>query len=104
MEKKYVLRVRQNFKTEYENEFFLIEDEFIALQKKRDDYPTGKRLVPVFGTDMSNQLIWEKECDTMEECFQVIETLHSHPEHLELVKKQAHCLGDYYIEILKFFP
>ena len=60
------MRIIQNYDITKENEFWLLEKKFVELEKRRTDFPKGRRLKPISGSLPTNTLVWEGDFPSME--------------------------------------
>jgi hypothetical protein len=76
-----------------------LEAEFCAMERRRSDWPHGKRRTPYSGREPVNTLIWECECRTLDEVQQALSQMATDAEHEELFRQQAPYMLDAYTEI-----
>ena len=76
-----------------------LEAEFCAMERRRADWPQGKRRHPYSGREPVNTLIWECEFRSLEEVQQTLTRMSADPEHEELFRQQVPYMLDAYTEI-----
>jgi hypothetical protein len=84
----YVLRFVQHFRPADEAGFMALEAKFAALERRRADFPKGRRLKPYAGRESSHTLIWECEFPSLDAAQRGLDHLASSPDHARLLKKQ----------------
>jgi hypothetical protein len=88
----YVLRFVQEYAVAERERFMELEARFAEMERRRDDWPTGRRLQVHAGADPTNALIWECAFDTLAELHAALERIEADPEHDELFAQQAPCI------------
>lgn|GEM_PF-2296210 len=58
------MRILQQFDVRHEADFMELERKFAELERRRPDYPKGRRLQPISATMPCNTFIWECEFPT----------------------------------------
>ena len=95
------MRIMQQFDPTKESEFMDLEKKFAELEKKRPDYPKGKRMQPISAAEPCNTLIWQCEFEDMESAYKVLDFFNGDAAHEELFEKQAPFFKQVKIEFYK---
>lgn len=96
------MRMVWQFDITQETRFMELEKKFVALEVNRPDYPKGgKRLQPISGPLPSNAITWEKEFDSLEEAYAMVEFFKGDAEHEKLAELQRPLFHDMRIEFYK---
>jgi len=95
----YVLRFVQKYRPADKDAFMELEAKFAALEKRRADFPKGRRCQPYAGREAVNTLIWECEFPTLEDAQEALALLENDPEHEKLYRRQVPYFADAYTEI-----
>jgi len=95
----YKLRFVQRIDQARKDEFLVIENQFIQLERDNPQMPQGTRYLPISGREPSNTLIWECRFDTLEELTAQLQALNADPGHEELLRRQIPFMQDSYTEI-----
>jgi hypothetical protein len=88
----YVLRFVQEYAVGERERFMELEARFAEMERRREDFPTGRRLQPYAGAEPTNALIWECGFDTLGELHAALERIEADPEHADLFAQQAPCI------------
>ena len=88
----FVLRFVQEYAVAERERFMALEARFAEMERRRDDWPTGRRLEVHAGPDPTNALIWEAEFATLAELNAALERIEADPEHADLFAQQAPCI------------
>ncbi len=83
-----VMRIVQQYDIRREKLWMDLERKFAALEKKRKDFPKGRRLKPISGPYACNTLIWECEFDSLDEAKRTLDFFAGDAAHESLLKKQ----------------
>jgi hypothetical protein len=83
------MRIIQQFDPSHETEFMELERQFAELEKRRPDYPNGRRLQPISGAEACHTLIWESEFPDLEVARAALRLFEGDAEHDALAKKQS---------------
>ena len=83
-----VMRIVQQYDIRREKQWMDLEKKFAALEKKRPDFPKGRRLKPISGPYACNTLIWECEFPSLDAAKQVLDFFAGDAGHEALLKKQ----------------
>ena len=94
----YKLRLIQQYQVSKEKEFWDLEMKFAELEKRRPDFPKGRRLKPVSGMLPSNTLIWECDFPTLDEAKACLSFFEGDAEHDVLFQKQSPLMQDVRVE------
>lgn len=84
-----ILRIIQQFDPAYEREFMALEKQFDALEKRRPDYPKGKRMQPISGGEPAHTLIWQYEFPDMETAYKTLNFFSGDDGHEDLFRQQV---------------
>lgn len=85
----FVLRFVQEYAVGERGRFMELEARFAAMERRRDDWPTGRRSQVHAGGEPTNALIWECVFPTLAELHAALDRIASDPEHDELFAQQA---------------
>lgn len=96
-----IMRIIQKFDTYNEQEFMALEELFEALEKKRSDYPEGKRMQPISAGEPLNSLIWQCEFPDIQTAYETLDFFSGDAEHEELFKLQSPLIKQVKIEFYK---
>ena len=61
-----LMRIVQQYDIRREKQWMDLEKKFAALEKRRPDFPKGRRLQPISGPYACNTLIWECEFPSLD--------------------------------------
>jgi len=95
----YILRILQRFHPEDRAAYMQVEAQFAAMERRRDDFPKGRRSQPCIGREPTNTLIWESEFTTQEDAHAAIRLLSADAEHEALFQQQVKYVRDAYVEV-----
>ncbi|NQU09198.1 hypothetical protein HQ590_00280 [bacterium] len=95
----YKLRFVQRYRPADRAAFMKLEAQFAAMEKRRADFPHGRRWQTYAGREPTNALIWECEFPTLTAAQQALAQLEADPEHGQLFEQQVPCFLDAYTEI-----
>ncbi len=95
----YKLRFVQRYRPADRAAFMKLEAQFVALEKRRADFPRGRRWQTYAGREPTNTLIWEAEFPTLAAAQQALALLEADPEHGKLLQQQVPYFQDAYTEI-----
>ena len=99
---KVYMRMVWEFDITQEERFMELERKFVELEMQRQDYPKGgKRLQPISGPLSCNSITWEKEFDSLEEAYAMVEFFRGDDAHENLAKLQRPLFKDMRIEFYK---
>ena len=96
-----VMRIIQQFDPAHEDEFMALEQKFDELEKKRPDYPRGKRMQPVSSVEPVNSLIWQCEFPDIETAFMALNFFNGDEGHETLYRQQVEFMKTIRIEFYK---
>jgi len=96
---RYILRFVQRYRQADREAFLRLEADFSSMEKRRPDWPQGRRRQPYAGREPVNTLIWESEFSTLADVQQALAHIASDPEHEELFRRQVPYMMDAYTEI-----
>jgi len=83
------MRILQQFDVRYEADFMALERKFAELERRRPDYPKGRRLQPISAAMPYNTFIWECEFPDLETARAALDFFHGDDEHEALFEKQV---------------
>ncbi len=96
-----IMRIIQQFDPAREGEFMTLESKFDELERKRPDFPRGKRMQPVSAAEPVNTLIWQCEFPDIETAFMALNFFSGNEEHEKLYKQQVELMKSIKIEFYK---
>lgn len=100
-----LMRIIQQFDPAHEKEFMALEKKFDELEKKRPDFPSGRRMQPVSSSFPVNSLIWQCEFPDIAAAYNTLTFFNDDHEHEKLFREQSPLMKDVKIEfynILEF--
>jgi hypothetical protein len=83
------MRIVQEFDPSHEREFMALERQFAELERRRPDYPKGRRLQPISGALPSHTLIWECEFPDLELARAALRLFEGDADHEALAAEQS---------------
>lgn len=95
------MRIVQQFDATKEKEFMELEKKFAQLERKRKDYPKGKRLQPISANEPCNTLIWQCDFPDIESAYKVLDFFSGDKDHEALLEKQLPYFRSVKIEFYK---
>ena len=95
------MRIVQQFDATKEKEFMDLEKKFAELEASRADYPKGKRLQPVSGSEPCNSLIWQCEFPDIESAYKTLDFFSGDASHEKLLAQQLPFFKQVKIEFYK---
>jgi hypothetical protein len=96
-----VMRIIQQFDPSHEQEFMALEQKFDELEKKRSDYPKGKRMQPISASEPVNTLIWQYEFPDIETAYKTLDFFSGDEGHEMLFRQQVEFMKMVKIEFYK---
>ncbi len=96
-----IMRIIQQFEPSQENEFMILEKKFDELEKKRTDFPKGKRMQPISANEPVNTLIWQYEFPDIETAYKTLDFFNGNEEHELLFRQQVVFMKNVRIEFYK---
>jgi hypothetical protein len=96
-----VMRIIQQFDPAREKEFMALEQKFDELERKRPDFPKGKRMQPVSSAEPVNTLIWQCEFPDIETAFMTLNFFEGDEGHETLYRQQVEYMKSIKIEFYK---
>jgi hypothetical protein len=96
-----VMRIIQQFDPDHEKEFMALEQKFDELEKKRPDYPRGKRMQPISAYEPVNSLIWQHEFPDIETAYKTLDFFSGDEGHETLFRQQVVFMKKVKIEFYK---
>lgn len=95
------MRIIQQFDITKENEFMDFEKKFAQLEVARPDYPKGKRMQPISGSEPCNSLIWQCEFPDMQTAYKTLDFFNGDASHEKLLEGQLPFFKQMKIEFYK---
>ena len=95
----YILRFVQSYRPENREKFMEIEAKFVQMERRRPEYPKGRRLQPFTGRLATNTIICEFTFDRLEDAEGALSMITADREHDSLLEKQLPYMKDSYTEI-----
>jgi len=95
----FVLRFVQGYRPANREKFMAVEAKFAAMEKRRTEYPKGRRLQPYTGRLATNTIICEFQFDTLREAEDALAMISADGEHDSLLAEQLPYMEDSYSEI-----
>ncbi len=96
-----VMRIIQQFDPAREDQFMDLERKFAELEKKRTDFPKGRRMQPVSGAESVNTLIWQCDFPDIETAFMALNFFNGDEAHETLYRQQVELMKSIRIEFYK---
>jgi len=96
-----MMRIVQQFDPSHEHEFMALEQKFDELEKKRLDYPKGKRMRPISANEPVNTLIWECEFTDIETAYKTLNFFSGDEGHEILFRQQVAYMKEVRVEFYK---
>jgi len=96
-----MMRIIQQFNPGYERVFMALEKQFDELEKRRPDFPRGRRMQPLSASEPGNTLIWQCEFPDIETACKTLDFFKGDAEHESLFKQQAGYMKEVRIEFYK---
>jgi mannosyltransferase OCH1-like enzyme len=96
-----IMRIIQQFDPGHEHEFMTLEKKFDELEKKRADFPKGKRMQPISADEPINTLIWQYEFPDIETAYKALDFFNGDEEHEVLFRQQVIFMTKVRIEFYK---
>ncbi len=93
------LRFVQRYRPASREKFMEIEAKFAAMERRRGEYPEGRRLEPYTGRDATNTIVCEFEFETLAEAEGALAMISADSEHDALLSEQLPYMEDSYTEI-----
>ena len=97
----FVVRFVQEYAVADRDAFMQFEARFAEMERRRDDWPTGRRLRTHAGPEPTNALVWEATFETLERAQHALSLIESDPEHAALFDQQAPSITRMRTEILE---
>lgn len=96
-----LMRIIQQFDPASEEEFMALEKKFDELEKRKKDFPSGKRMQPVSSGIPVNSLVWQCEFPDMETAYKTLSFFNDDKEHDVLFREQVRYMKEVRIEFYK---
>jgi hypothetical protein len=96
-----VMRIIQQFNPEQEQAFMALEKKFDELEKKRPDYPKGKRMQPISAHEPVNTLIWQYEFPDIDTAYRTLDFFNGDEGHEALFRQQVCYMKEIRVEFYK---
>jgi hypothetical protein len=97
----YVLRFVQEYRAGDRERFMELEARFAEMERRRPDWPHGRRLERAAGGEVTNALIWECGFASLAEVEEALRRIAADPEHEALFRHQAPFITRARTEILQ---
>lgn len=85
----FVLRFVQEYGVGDRDAFMRLEALFAEMERRRPDWPQGRRMRPYAGVEPTNALIWEATFPTLPEALTAIDRIEADEEHAALFAEQG---------------
>ena len=85
----FVVRFVQEYAVGDRDEFLRLEATFAEMERRRTDWPQGRRMQPYAGAEPTNALVWEASFPTLADALAAIERIEADDEHAALFAEQA---------------
>ena len=100
----YILRFVQRYLPAERSRFMELEAQFAELERRRPDWPKGRRSQPYAGREQTCTLVWECEFPTLAALEAALALMACDPEHERLFREAAPTMTDMYTEIYEVLP
>jgi len=97
----FVVRFVQEYAVHERDAFMELEARFAEMERRRPDWPQGRRLQPYAGADVTNALVWETTVGSLAEAESALARIEGDEEHAELFARQAPLITPARTEILE---
>ncbi len=97
----FILRFVQRYRPADRARFMELEAQTAALERRRPDFPKGRRRQPLAGREQTCSLIWECEFPSLAAVQEALALLDADPEHARLFQEQAPYMAEAYTEVLE---
>jgi hypothetical protein len=97
----FVLRFVQEYVVAERAAFLELETRFAEMERRRPDWPQGRRLQPYAGADVTNALVWETTVASLAEAEAALAQIEGDEEHAALFAQQAPFITRARTEILE---
>jgi len=95
------MRIMQTYDPAHEVEFLALEKEFAALERRRPDFPQGRRFKPVASSLCTHTLVWECEFKDLNAAHAALSCFSGDVEHEKLAEKQRPYFTEVRVEFLE---
>jgi hypothetical protein len=85
----FVLRFVQTYSVGDRDAFLELERRFAEMERRRTDWPRGRRLQPYAGAEPTNTIVWEAEFPSLAEALAALDRLAADEGHEALFREQA---------------
>jgi hypothetical protein len=85
----FVVRFVQEYAPAERGAFLQLEARFAELERRRQDWPRGRRMQPYAGAESTHSLVWEASFPTLVEALEAIDRIAADEEHEILFREQA---------------
>jgi hypothetical protein len=85
----FVLRFVQEYAVGDRDAFLELEARFAEMERRRPDWPQGRRTQPYAGAEPTNALVWEAPFPTLADALAALERIAGDEEHEALFREQA---------------
>jgi hypothetical protein len=86
---EFVLRFVQEYTLGDREAFLELEARFAEMERRRSDWPQGRRMQPYAAGEPTNALIWEATFPTLTDALSALDRIESDDEHGVLFRDQA---------------
>ena len=96
------MRMLWQFDITEEARFMELEKKFVELETRRKDYTKGgRRMQPISAQMPCNSITWEKEFNSLEEAYAMVQFFRGDDEHEKLAELQRPLFREFRIEFYK---
>jgi len=85
----FIVRFVQEYAVSEREAFMSLERRFAEMERRRSDWPKGRRSQPYAGGTPTHTLVWEHEFPTLAAAEGALALIASDPEHEELFGQQS---------------
>ena len=86
---EFILRSIQEYAVGDREAFMELETRFADMERRRPDWPKGRRLQAYASGEATNALIWEAAFPTLADALAALTRIEADDEHAELSQRQA---------------
>lgn len=95
------MRILQTYDITREAEFWALEKLFADLERRRPDFPKGRRFKPVAGGPPANSLVWEGDFPSIQAAQAALNFFSGDAEHEALAARQKPLFREIRVEFLE---
>jgi hypothetical protein len=85
----FVVRFVQEYSPADRDAFLELEGRFAEMERRRPDWPEGRRMQPYAGAEPTHALVWEGSFPTLADALEAIGRIAADDEHEALFRRQA---------------